>query len=258
MALGREGPNPDLRSGALSVARRAAVALVLAALATAATAHAASGNIKGRIAGQEKLVLDVYVESAKPENHRFTWREPSPTVDAKFRALAANPSRDLCVAALATSPQTHEPIQIRVTGGRATPSTIVVPPGTRLVFENFDPFPHRLYQKEPANASWKPENIAGGSRREWSAPGGSGKFEFRDETTPSLRFWVVVEPQTAEITYPGRDGAFGFTNLAPGDYILRAYFQGKLVSKSMSVSIKDKQTFELKEPLSLGEGGDAK
>jgi hypothetical protein len=228
------------------------------ALFAAGTAIAASGNIKGRITGQEKLSLDVYSDAAKPENHRYTWREPSPTVDMKFRNLAASPSRDLCIAALAAGPQTHEPIQIRVTGGRATPSTIAVPPATRLLFENFDPFPHRLYQKDPANASWKAENIGGGSHREWSAPAGQGKYEFRDETSPSLRFWVVVDPTVAEITYPGRDGQFVFANLQPGDWMIRAYFQGKQVGKTISVGLKDKQTFELKEPFNVGEGSDAK
>jgi hypothetical protein len=237
--------------------KTAPLAIVLV-LAAAGTAIAASGSIKGRIAGQEKLMLDVYADAAKPESHRYTWREPSPTVDIKFRALSANPSRDLCIAALAKGPQTHEPIQIKVTGGRATPSTIAVPPGTRLVFENFDPFVHRLFQKEPANASWKAENIGGGSHREWTAPGGQGNYEFRDETAPSLRFWVIVDPLVAEVTYPGRDGQFAFANLAPGDWVIRAYFQGKQVGKSVSVGVKDKQTFELKDPLSVGEGSDGK
>ena len=179
-------------------------------------------------------------------------------MDPKFRVLMANPSRDICIAAIANGAQAHEPIQIRVTGGRATPSTIAVPAGTKLVFENFDPFPHRLFQKDPVNAAWKPENIAGGAHREWTAPSGSGKFEFRDEASPSLRFWVVVEPGVADATFPGRDGAFAFAQLQPGDYLLRAFFQGKPVSKAVSVSLKDKQTLELKEPLNVGEGGDAK
>jgi len=237
--------------------RRSAVLLGLPLLAFSGSADAAS-TMKGRILGQEKLVPEVYVEAAKPEAHRFTWREPSPAVDPKFRVLSANPSRDVCIAIIANSQQTHAPIQIRVTGGRATPSTIAVPPGTKLQFDNIDPFPHRLYQKEPANAAWKAENVSGGSHRDWSAPSGSGKFEFRDETTPSLRFWVVVEPGVVEVTFPGRDGAFAFGDLAGGDYLLRAYFQGKAVSKAVSFSLKDKQNFELKEPLNVGEGGDAK
>lgn len=248
MPLGRAGLN----------IRRSALLFGLLALVVAGSADAANAALKGRITGQEKLVPDVYVEAAKPESHRFTWREPSPAVDPKFRVLMANPSRDICLAAIANSPQTHGAIQIKVTGGRATPSTIAVPAGTKLSFENLDPFPHRLYQKEPGNAAWKAENISGGAHREWTAPSGSGKFEFRDESTPSLRFWVVVDPGVADVTFPGRDGAFVFTELQAGDYLLRAYFQGKPVSKAVSFSLKEKQTLELKEPLNVGEGSDAK
>ena len=76
--------------------------LVLAAVALL-DAQASGGQVKGRIDGQETLIPAVFVEAAKPDSHRFTWREPSPTVRAEFRALTANPSRDVCIAALATT-----------------------------------------------------------------------------------------------------------------------------------------------------------
>ena len=233
-------------------------ACVLALVITPIAVHAAPGTVKGRIVGQEKLVPDVYAEAAKPDSHRYTWREPSPTVDAKFRVAAANPSRDICLAAISTQTQgAHEAYGIRVTGGRATPSTIVVSPGTRLVFENVDPFPHKLYLASGGAAStFKPDPMPGGARRDFTAPG-QGRLEFRDETTPSLRMWVVVDPQASEIAYPGRDGAFAF-QLSPGDYVVRAFFQGKQVGKSLSVAVKDKQTFDLKDPLNVSEGGDGK
>ena len=111
------------------------------------TGRAAGPNVRGHIAGQDKLVPDVYAEAAKPESRRWTWREPSPSVAAQYRTLAANPSRDICI--VATSSENHGPssegIRMTVTGGRVFPTTIVVAPGTQLVFKNFDPFGHRLY-----------------------------------------------------------------------------------------------------------------
>ncbi len=222
----------------------------------AAGGTALAGPIKGRISGQEKLVPDVYIEASKPDAHRFTWREPSPTVRAEFRNLAANPSREVCVAALeSAAAPAHEPILIKITGGRTIPATIVVSPGTRLSFENRDPFLHRLYAV--GQATWRPEPINSGSRREWSAPQGAGRFEFRDELFPSVRSYVVVEPQVVEIAYPGRDGAFAM-NLAPGDYILKAYFGGKQVGKPISVGVKGPQLVDLKDPLNVSEGVESK
>ena len=83
--------------------RSAPLLLMLVAFAASGTADAASSALKGRIIGQDKLVPDVFAEAAKPESHRFTWREPSPAVDPKFRVLMANPSRDVCIAAIANT-----------------------------------------------------------------------------------------------------------------------------------------------------------
>jgi hypothetical protein len=217
-----------------------------------------AGPLKGRIVGQEKLIPDVYVEAARPDAHRFTWREPSPTVRAEFRSLSGNPSRDLCIAAISqasTPAPAHEPILIRITGGHTIPTTIVVSPGTRLSFENRDPFPHRLFIVN--NPVFKAETMEPSHRREWSAPSGAGRYEFRDELFPSVRSFVVVDPQVLDIAYPGRDGAFGMT-LPAGEFVLKAYFGGKQVGRPVSVTSKEKQLFDLKEPFNVGETVDGK
>jgi hypothetical protein len=228
---------------------------VAVATATLASLDAAAGPVKGRLTGQDKLLPEVYVEAAKPDMHRFTWREPSPSVRAEFRALTANLSRDVCVAALGQGAgPPGEPRLIRVTGGHTVPTTIVVTPGTRLSFENRDPFTHRLYAV--GVAAWKAENQASGARREWGAPPGQGRYEFRDELTPSLRFYVNVEPNVADIAYPGRDGAFAMRDLPGGEYTLQAFFNGKKVGRGMSVTAKDRLLVDIKE-LPVGEGGSA-
>jgi len=232
-------------------AQKSTRTLLLAAASVTYCATVLAGPVKGRIVGQEKLIPDVYVEASKPDAHRFTWREPSPTVRAEFRALSGNPSRDLCIAALGKdNAAAHEPILIRVTGGHTIPTTIVVSPGTRLSFDNRDPFPHRLYVV--GNPAWKAENQETQRRREWSAPPGAGRFEFRDELFPSVRTFVVVEPQVIDIAYPGRDGAFGM-NLPAGDFVLKAYFGGKQVGRAVNVASKEKLLLDIKEPLNVGE-----
>ncbi len=219
------------------------------------SARAAAPNVRGKISGQEKLVPDVYAEAAKPEAKRWSWREPSPSVDAKYRTLAANPSRDVCIAATRADDQGPlDPLRMTITGGRVMPTTIVVTPGTQLVFKNFDPFKHRVYvvgQKTMA-----PEDLEANRERKWAAPQ-PGRYEVRDELFPSVRTFIVVDKQVAAISYPGRDGAFGF-NLPGGEYVLKAFFNGRQVGKPMQVNAKDKGSVDLKDPLNLAEGADAK
>jgi len=223
------------------------------ALMTAA-GRAGPPNVKGKITGQEKLVPEVYAEVAKETSKRWTWREPSPSVPNQYRVLSANPSRDICIAATTGANQEKQEFRMTVTGGRVFPTTIVVTPNTHLVFKNTDPFPHRLYAVgQPA---FKADNIAPNGTRDWAAPG-PGKYEIRDELFPSVRTYVVVDAQVVAITYPGRDGTFGFA-LPGGNYVLKAFFNGKQVGKAIDIAPKDKGVLEIKEALNVGEGGDAK
>ena len=237
---------------------RAALGVLVSTALLSVAGHAGAPNVKGKITGQDKLVPDVYAEAAKPESRRWTWREPSPSVAAQFRTLAANPSRDLCIAATTSGnagPQ--EPIRMTVTGGRVFPTTIVVSPGTPLAFKNFDPFKHRLYVV--GNPSFKAEDMAPNQVRSWSSSG-PGRYEIRDELFPSVRTYVIVDPQVVQVAYPGRDGAFGLT-LPAGEYVLKAFFAGKQVGKPVQVVAKEKSAVELKDPLNVGgapEGTDSK
>jgi hypothetical protein len=237
--------------------KRAALGIVTALVLLSVSGHAGAPNVKGKITGQDKLIPEVYAEAAKPESRRWTWREPSPSVAVQFRALSANPSRDLCIAATTSGnsgPQ--EPIRMTVTGGRVYPTTIVVSPGTPLAFKNFDPFKHRLYVVN--NPSFKAEDMAPNQVRSWSAAG-AGKYEIRDELFPSVRTFVIVDPQVVQVAYPGRDGAFGLT-LPAGEYVLKAFFGGKQVGKVIPVTAKERNAVELKDPLnvSITEGQDSK
>ncbi len=238
------------RKGSLS-SQVSTIAMLLMAMTTSAFA----GSVRGKISGQEKLIPDVYLEASKSDAHRFTWREPSPVVPAEFRNLSANPSRDICIAAFGVGQQPpHAPILVKITGGRTNPTTLVVAPGTHISFENRDPFPHRMFVV--GNDAWKPEDTAPNTRREWTATN-PGRVEFRDALFPSVRMFVVVDPQVVDVAFPARDGSYAL-NLAGGDFVLKAYFNGHQVGRVVSVSGKDKGNVDLKEPLNVGEGGDSK
>jgi hypothetical protein len=219
--------------------------------------HAAGPNVKGKITGYEKLTPEVYAETAKPESKRWTWREPSPSVPNQFRVLSANPSRDICLAATTGANQEKQDFLMSVTGGRVFPTTIVVTPNSGLTFKNFDPFKHRIYVMS-ANGQklLQPDDLQPNATRNWAAQG-PGRYEVRDELFPSIRTYVVVDPQVASIAYPGRDGAFVFT-LPAGDYVLKAFFNGKPVGKQVNFTAKDRGVVDLKEPLKLDEATETK
>ncbi|HWL89454.1 MAG TPA: hypothetical protein VNO21_26805 [Polyangiaceae bacterium] len=233
--------------------------MIVVALAAMTLGFGASGlesrtafasAVRGKISGQEKLMPDVYLEASKSDAHRYTWREPSPVVRAEFRNLTANPSRDVCIAAMGVGNQPpHAAILVKITGGHTNPTTLVVAPGTRIAFENRDPFPHRLFI--PGNDAWKPEDTNAGTRREWTA-GSQGRIEFRDQLFPSVRMFVLVEPQVVDVAFPARDGSYAL-NLPAGDYVLKAFFNGRQVGRAVSVASKDKGNLDLKEPLNVSD-----
>ncbi len=210
-------------------------------------------SLKGKVAGWEKLLPQVYADASKDTARRYNWREPSPTVKQDFRKLSANVSRDVCVVALAPgAAQAHEPFAIKLTGGRLTPSTIVVSPGSRLSIRNFDPFPHELF--EVGNDKWAPNAVAPGSSREWSSTS-PGVHVIRDQLYGSVVLDVVVDAGAVEFAFPDHDGVFTMA-LPPGDYTLKAFFDGKPASKESAVHMGT-AGFEMKEPITVA-GGDPK
>jgi hypothetical protein len=66
--------------------------------------------------------------------------------------------------------------------------------------------------------------------------------------------YVVIDPSALEFTLPDYEGAFTLT-VPPGDYTLKAFFDGKPVGKE-SVHLGS-TGFEMKEPIVVG-GGDSK
>jgi hypothetical protein len=206
---------------------------LFALLATPGSADAA--HVRGRLEGFRLLRNPVWAEAQDSANHGFSFREPVPTVRAEFRRPFPHIPKELCVALIAAAPQpAPKPILIRVGGGRTTPVTIVVPPGTRLTFQNTDPFKHRLYGV--AIKTFLPAEQGQGASREWT-PAAPGTYEIRDEAAPSLRMWIVAEANVASITYPSLKGEFAVNVEQEGEYTLQAYFAGKKVGDAMPVKV---------------------
>lgn len=223
--------------------------LALLSLVTLPPTAAWAEKVWGSVSGFEHLENPVWKEAKDPKNKGYSFREMVPTVPAKYRKLYPHIPRELCLVALSTQDQPAQSATlIRVGGGRTTPVTIVVTPGTKLVFQNTDPFKHRLYIKGDSN--FQPNDTDKGGKREWSATQ-PGVYEVRDELAPSLRMWIVAEPKVAAISYPSMKGDFNLSVQQPGDYQVQAYFAGQRVGDAMAVKLEGKDV-KLPAPLVVG------
>lgn len=218
---------------ALPLRRSAALAMLLLWPAAADAA-----KVKGTIEGFRLLENPVWAEAKEPKKHGYSFRELVPTVRSEYRKLFPHIPKEICIAAIGTQKQKPpKPILVRVGGGRTTPVTIVVPPGTQLTFQNTDPFKHRLYG---VGISTFPANDTGrGATRDWTVPA-AGVFEIRDELAPSLRMWVIGEPNVAAIAYPSMSGEFLLSVPEPGEYTVQAYFAGHKVGQPKPVTVDTK------------------
>jgi hypothetical protein len=232
-------------------------ALICGAFVIATPTIAAGPNVRGRISEFEKLSVDVYAEAANPASRRWNWRDPSPAVVPRFRTLSPRASREIVIVATnnGQNPPASAPLLVRVSGGRTNPAMLVVTPDTQVQFRNDDPFPHKLYVV--GNPGWNGA-MTPKATREWKAPAGKQRIEIRDELSPSLRTYIVVEPNAVQSTYPNKDHGFTFA-LPTGDYVIKAFFGGKQVGKPMNVNAKERgPAVEIKEAINVSEGGEGK
>jgi hypothetical protein len=242
----RRGPgSTEVRRPRLRLVR----SLALLSLLVPASAEAA--RISGRIDGFRNLLNPVWADARDPKQHGYSFREPVPTVRAEFRRLFPHVPKEICVAAISAAPQkAGGPVEIRVGGGRTAPVTIVVAPGTLLRFQNTDAFRHRLYGVDIK--TFQPADTPRGGKREWTVTE-PGVFEIRDELAPSLRTWVVADPNVAAIVYPSLRGDFSLTVAAAGDYTVQAFFAGKKVGPAVPVTVATADVDISRSPLKVGD-----
>lgn len=214
------------------------------------SAQASAADVRGRVTGYEHLRNPIWVAAKAPERHGYSFREPVTTVPAALRKLFPLISKEVCVVALsnAGAVPAAKAVSVRVSGGRTTPTMLVVPPGTELRFRNADPFDHRLYGV--GFGTFTAATTAKGAFRRWT-PLEPGRYEIRDELAPSLAMWVVAEPSAAAFAFPSADGRFSLELDQPGQYALQAYFAGEPVGKPLTVTVDKRDVDVSGRPLVL-------
>lgn len=215
-----------------------------------AVALGAAVTVKGRLGGAQKLMSPSGEEAKDPNNHRYTFREPSPTTRVDVRVLTAALDKEVAVVVTSDAGGKAATTKMIVAGGRLSPSTLVVASGQEVQIENGDPFPHKLY--DAGNKGFTVGETPANKGRKWTPPG-PGKYELRDQSAPSVRGWIVVEPKAVAVAYPNRAGEFAIS-LEPGSYTLRGYFNGEAVGKELPVTISPAPADQLvKDALIVGE-----
>ncbi len=234
-----------------------ASALVLSSTILPSIVQAAT-TVTGKVVNTHELLNPVWNEAKAKDSHRYTFREPASSVPPKARILRGNIKKELCVAVLTEGKGAPDarPIRVVIEGGRTSAVTLVVAEGQLIRFENKDPTDHAIYEVSEKSGlgrgTMKPDQT-----REWTPPG-PGKYELRDELSPSLRSWIVVEPRLVQAVFPTRKGDVQF-KLEPGNYKLRGYYNGEPVGEELPLEVKaptgpnaDKAEVELKDPLKAG------
>jgi len=249
----RSWPRPG-RVAALSLAGLAAAVLAVPLAGAAGPGAGGPVTVKGRTLGSGRLLNPVWNEARDPALHRFTFREPSATVRPDVRTLTAFLPKELCIAALVPGDgkALSAPLRVAIAGGRTSPVTLVVASGQQLLFDNTDPFPHKLYVVGGDSKGFAATETAAGKTRTWTPPG-PGKYEIRDQAAPSVRSWIVVEPHVVSVGYPDRKGDFQI-DLPAGSYSLRGYFNGEPVGTELPITVAPLPVEQpLKAPLVVGE-----
>lgn len=234
-------------------------AILLGVLAVAVPSGVLAATVKGKVVNTSELLNPVWNEAKDPGSHRYTFREPSPSVPADARILRGNLSKEVCIVALTEgkAEPLKKPIRVVVEGGRTSPVTLVVAEKQEILFENHDPWDHAIYEVTEkgglTHGTMTPEKAGSESHKRTWTPPGPGVYEIRDEISPGLRSWVVVEPRAHRALFPNRKGDFDKLELDPGSYTLVAYYSGKQVGEPLPFEVKPAPAEQpLKDPLKAG------
>ena len=196
--------------------------LAVLGLVLAIPGIALGAQVKGEADWLEKLMNPVWSE-AKDGTPSLHLARTVADRASDLRNLAAFLPKELCVAAIASTAQQAPaiPYLITVGGGRTTPVTVVVAPGTRLHFENRDPFPHNSSvsvsrRSRPGRCPrWRPRLDGAGARQIRNS-----RRALAERSQLGRR-----RSERRRDRVPGSE-AFHHPAACPGEYTVRAFFSG--------------------------------
>lgn len=210
----------------------------IASLALLLPATAWAGGIKGTVkAGKEFQEYFNQKQSTGTPKVDYYWQVENGVLPVKSPELEMDKSVSVALFRKdGKTPGGFVPQHPEVFGAQLMPSVIVAPPKVTLKFHNADPFVHELYSDDMGKL-FEPELQSSTQTRQiqFSNP---GTYMVGCKTTPHLKGWVVVASGVLTAKNPEESGAFMFEDVAPGEYVLRVYFEGEVVASS-DVTVED-------------------
>lgn len=219
------------------------LAVSLPLLGTLGAARA--GDLKARVTGSEHLRPSALASATAADKKLYTLREFDPLVPAKYTTISAKADKDVTLAIYGAGDKSAFGLGqvIRLAGGRAVPSTVVIPPGVSIFFRNDDPFLH---------------HVNGPDLSRDLRPGESHKLEpkgklsvFTDSLIPSVKVFVVIDDGVIANRWPNPDGTLRIVDMADAEYTLKAYFEGQ-AKTAVTFKVPTKGSVDLKEPIVVG------
>jgi hypothetical protein len=190
---------------------------------------ASAGDIRGKVTGVQFLHPSAYASSRE---HSFTLKFPDPEVPKDLRTIIAKSERDVSVSLYGTGTQESfgRNVVVVLAGGRATPSTVVIPPGIPVLIHNADPFIHHIVGPDGVDGEIAPD-------KDFQVQPKSTKAMFTDTLIRTVRFWVVADADTIGVARPAPDGSVRLTFQNKGKFVLRAYYEGEPVAQSPELNV---------------------
>jgi hypothetical protein len=215
------------------------VGCVLAAAFLAVPLDARAGGIKGKVTPGKEF-SEQFTESESSSGTAkvdFYWQVENGVLPIMPPVMAM--SQRVGVALFRKDGKNDPgflPVHPDVVGAELVPGVIVAPPKTTLKFHNTDPFVHELYSKDLGKL-FSPELQSSQQTRQVQFSN-EGVYEIGCKMTPHLKGYVVIVNGVVAFRNPAENGSFLFEDIAPGEYVLRVYFDGQVVSKN-DVTVED-------------------
>ncbi len=221
---------------------RVAGAVLFAALLFVAALPARAVEVRGTLVGGT-----VTLQRSPRDSYWEVWNGFVSPDEARFDYV-----RSTSVVLTGTGPSVVGPqVDVKLQGGAPLPSTIVVPPGTVLRFQNDDDFTHELYAE---GADWfSAEATSAGATRGVRSPNTAGHFVLRDRLVPHAVAHLHVVPNVLAVARVDRAGRYSFGVVGAGSYTLKVFTNDK-EAKTQEVVVGATGAALVVEPISLREG----
>jgi hypothetical protein len=176
----------------------------------------------------------------KPQGY---WLVPNYTIEPLSPLVDPRASMVVVIEGKEPSPAKPQTPHILIEDSRFSPPAVVVQPNTKMTFQNKEPIMHLL---EPAAGNFMSvTSIGPGSSVDLSISR-PGSYCIRSTEIPHLKLYILVT-EASLFTVSDVKGAFAFSDVRPGTYTLRIWYQGEWIH-GQPITVKGASSVEIVLP----------